>query len=99
MTGYTVWLDCAYQHISVHACMDGMQVCTRDEMVGPILLAPHAINHCTSQEVFLTQTCICIVMEYAKGGNLFNYLKQAGQLQEPVARCEGCCGLDCQSFI
>ena len=42
-----------------------------------------------SQEAFLTPTYVCIVMEYAQGGNLFNYLKMAGHLQEPVARCGG----------
>ncbi len=38
------------------------------------------------QEVFLTDQAICIAMEYASGGSLFNYVKRHGYLQEPAAR-------------
>lgn len=39
-----------------------------------------------AQEVFLTQQYICIAMEYASGGNLFNYVQRAQRLKEPAAR-------------
>jgi hypothetical protein len=39
------------------------------------------------QEVFLTPDYICIAMEYASSGNLFNYVKQAVRLKEAAARC------------
>ena len=42
---------------------------------------------CSAQEVFLTQSHVCMAMEYAKGGDLYNYVKAYGHLKEPVARC------------
>ncbi len=39
-----------------------------------------------SQEVFATDRFICIVMEYAGGGSLFNYVQRAGRLREAAAR-------------
>ena len=38
------------------------------------------------QEVFLTKDYICIAMEYASGGNLFSYVKQAIRLKEAASR-------------
>ncbi|KAJ9524838.1 hypothetical protein QJQ45_003025 [Haematococcus lacustris] len=38
------------------------------------------------KEVFVTKEFICIAMEFATGGNLFNYVQQAGRLKEPAAR-------------
>ncbi|GFH28853.1 protein kinase domain-containing protein [Haematococcus lacustris] len=38
------------------------------------------------KEVFVTKEYICIAMEYATGGNLFNYVQQAGPLKEETAR-------------
>lgn len=38
------------------------------------------------QEVFLTSDYICIAMEFASSGNLFNYVKQAIRLKEAAAR-------------
>ena len=49
---------------------------------------PSLITHaCTALEVFLTQSHVCMAMEYAKGGDLYNYVKAYGHLKEPVARC------------
>ncbi|KAI8467428.1 MAG: hypothetical protein J3K34DRAFT_523747 [Monoraphidium minutum] len=44
---------------------------------------PHVIQF---REVFLTPTDICIAMEYASGGTLFDYIQRSGRLHEPVAR-------------
>ncbi|KAF6257324.1 kinase-like domain-containing protein [Scenedesmus sp. NREL 46B-D3] len=44
---------------------------------------PHVIQF---KEVFLTHRFICIVMEYATGGSLFQYVQQHGCLKEAVAR-------------
>lgn len=38
------------------------------------------------KEVFLTADYVCIAMEYASGGSLFDYVKQHHKLKEPVAR-------------
>ncbi|GAX72676.1 hypothetical protein CEUSTIGMA_g132.t1 [Chlamydomonas eustigma] len=48
-----------------------------------ILRHPHVIEF---KEVFLTPEFICIAMEYASGGNLFSYVKQAIRLKEAAAR-------------
>ena len=48
-----------------------------------ILHHPHVIEF---REVFLTDEYICIAMEYASGGSLFQYVQKAGRLQEPAAR-------------
>lgn len=48
-----------------------------------ILRHPHVIEF---KEVFLTPKYICIAMEYASGGNLFNYVQKAARLKEPAAR-------------
>ncbi|KAK9808715.1 hypothetical protein WJX72_002433 [[Myrmecia] bisecta] len=37
-------------------------------------------------EVFLTPAHLCIVLEYASGGNLRDYLNKYGKMPEPVAR-------------
>ena len=34
----------------------------------------------------MTDRFICIVMEYAGGGSLFNYVQRAGRLREAAAR-------------
>lgn len=44
---------------------------------------PHVIQF---KEVFLTSRYICIVMEYATGGTLFQYVQKQGRLKEAVAR-------------
>eukprot|EP00775_Hariotina_reticulata_P011453 gene11453-11599_t len=44
---------------------------------------PHIIQF---KEVFLTRKFICIVMEYASGGTLFQYVQKQGRLKEAVAR-------------
>jgi serine/threonine-protein kinase SRK2 len=44
---------------------------------------PHVIQF---KEVFLTHRFICIVMEYATGGSLFQYVQRQGRLMEAVAR-------------
>ncbi|KAL6750394.1 Snf1-like ser/thr protein kinase [Haematococcus lacustris] len=44
---------------------------------------PHVVEF---KEVFVTKEFICIAMEFATGGNLFNYVQQAGRLKEPAAR-------------
>lgn len=44
---------------------------------------PHVIQF---KEVFLTTKHICIVMEYATGGTLFQYVQKQGRLKEAVAR-------------
>jgi serine/threonine-protein kinase SRK2 len=44
---------------------------------------PHIIQF---KEVFLTPKFICIVMEYASGGSLFQYVHKQGRLKEAVAR-------------
>jgi serine/threonine-protein kinase SRK2 len=36
--------------------------------------------------VFLTTTHIAIVMEYASGGELFEFVKRSGRLSEDAAR-------------
>lgn len=38
------------------------------------------------KEVFLTEHYICIAMEFANKGNLCNFVRKRGRLQEPVAR-------------
>lgn len=48
-----------------------------------MLRHPHVIEF---KEVFLTSEFICIVMEYAAGGNLFTYVQRAVRLKEPAAR-------------
>ena len=48
-----------------------------------ILRHPHVIEF---REVFLTDDYICIAMEYAAGGSLFQYVQKAGRLQEAAAR-------------
>lgn len=48
-----------------------------------MLRHPHVIEF---KEVFLTPEYICIVMEYASGGNLFGYVQRAIRLKEPAAR-------------
>mmetsp|Transcript_18816 Transcript_18816/g.32119 ORF Transcript_18816/g.32119 Transcript_18816/m.32119 type:complete len:375 (-) Transcript_18816:784-1908(-) len=48
-----------------------------------MLRHPHVIEF---KEVFLTDTYICIAMEYATGGNLFSYVQRAVRLKEPAAR-------------
>lgn len=44
---------------------------------------PHVIEF---KEVLLTPEYLCIVMEYASGGNLFSYVQRAVRLKEPAAR-------------
>ncbi|KAG1669330.1 hypothetical protein FOA52_014892 [Chlamydomonas sp. UWO 241] len=44
---------------------------------------PHVIQF---REVFLTSEHICIAMEYATGGSLFEYVQKQGKLKEAVAR-------------
>lgn len=44
---------------------------------------PHVIEF---KEVFLTKDYICIAMEYACGGSLFQYVQRAGRLREAAAR-------------
>lgn len=54
------------------------------ELVNHSLLRhPHVIQF---KEVFLTHKYICIVMEYATGGTLFQYVQKQGRLKEAVAR-------------
>lgn len=48
-----------------------------------LLRHPHVIQF---KEVFLTTDFICIAMEYATGGSLFQYVQRAGKLKESVAR-------------
>lgn len=48
-----------------------------------VLRHPHVIEF---KEVFITSEFICIVMEYASGGNLFSYVQKAMRLKEPAAR-------------
>ena len=48
-----------------------------------VLRHPHVIEF---KEVFITSEYICIVMEYASGGNLFSYVQRAIRLKEPAAR-------------
>lgn len=48
-----------------------------------MLRHPHVVEF---KEVFLTSEFICIVMEYAAGGNLFTYVQRAVRLKEPAAR-------------
>ena len=45
-------------------------------------------NPCESwcTQVFLTTTHIAIVMEYASGGELFEFVKRSGRLSEDAAR-------------
>ncbi len=40
----------------------------------------NALSSCFLQEVFLTSEYICICMEYAAGGSLFDYVKRQGRL-------------------
>lgn len=47
------------------------------------LLHAHIIRF---REVFLTSTHIAIVMEYASGGELFEFVKRSGRLSEDAAR-------------
>uniref|UniRef100_A0A7S0WYC6 Protein kinase domain-containing protein n=1 Tax=Chlamydomonas leiostraca TaxID=1034604 RepID=A0A7S0WYC6_9CHLO len=44
---------------------------------------PHVVEF---KEAFITPDFICIAMEYAAGGNLFNYVSKAVRLKEPAAR-------------
>uniref|UniRef100_A0A383W2H5 Protein kinase domain-containing protein n=1 Tax=Tetradesmus obliquus TaxID=3088 RepID=A0A383W2H5_TETOB len=44
---------------------------------------PHVIQF---KEVFLSRRFICIAMEYASGGSLFQYVQRQGRLKEAVAR-------------
>jgi serine/threonine-protein kinase SRK2 len=44
---------------------------------------PHVIQF---KEVFLSHRFICIAMEYATGGSLFQYVQRQGRLKEAVAR-------------
>ena len=45
------------------------------------------MTHCSlSVQVFLTTTHIAIVMEYASGGELFEFVKRSGRLSEDAAR-------------
>ncbi|GLI66872.1 hypothetical protein VaNZ11_010863 [Volvox africanus] len=48
-----------------------------------MLRHPHVIQF---KEVFLTSDYICIAMEYATGGSLFQYVQQQARLKEAVAR-------------
>lgn len=48
-----------------------------------MLRHPHVIQF---KEVFLTAEYICIAMEYATGGSLFQYVQQQARLKEAVAR-------------
>lgn len=48
-----------------------------------LLQHPHVVEF---REVFLTADCVCIAMEYASGGSLFDYIKSQHRLKEPVAR-------------
>ena len=49
---------------------------------------PSLIKHAhTAQEVFLTPSHVCMAMEYAKGGDLYNYVKAMGCLKEATSRC------------
>ena len=52
-----------------------------------LMCARVCAHACTVQEVFLTQSHVCMAMEYAKGGDLYNYVHACGHLKEPVARC------------
>ena len=40
-----------------------------------------------------------MAMEYAKGGDLYNYVKAYGHLKEPVARCASSRGIHECSLI
>ena len=44
---------------------------------------PHVIK---LEEIFVTDTHLALVMEYADGGDLFNYVRQRGSLSESHAR-------------
>lgn len=48
-----------------------------------LLRHPHVVQF---KEVFLTREYICIVMEYATGGSLFQYVQRQRFLKEAVAR-------------
>ncbi|MEW5319447.1 MAG: hypothetical protein WDW38_010598 [Sanguina aurantia] len=49
-----------------------------------LLRHPHVIEF---KEVFLTHDHICIAMEFSNGGDLHNYVKRAGRLNERASRC------------
>eukprot|EP01026_Neomeris_dumetosa_P045188 TRINITY_DN3826_c1_g1_i1.p1 TRINITY_DN3826_c1_g1~~TRINITY_DN3826_c1_g1_i1.p1 ORF type:complete len:373 (-),score=56.07 TRINITY_DN3826_c1_g1_i1:667-1695(-) len=48
-----------------------------------MLIHPHVIQF---KEVFVTDEYLCIVMEYAAGGDLFDYVAKKGGLKEEEAR-------------
>jgi serine/threonine-protein kinase SRK2 len=58
---------------------------TEAEMVNHSRLAghPHVINF---KEVFVTEEELCLVMEFAVGGTLLQYINRVGRLDETVAR-------------
>jgi serine/threonine-protein kinase SRK2 len=47
------------------------------------LVHPHIVQF---KEVFLTQRYLCIAMEYAAGGDMFEYVVRKGGLRESEAR-------------
>eukprot|EP00878_Enallax_costatus_P002756 GHUV01002946.1.p1 GENE.GHUV01002946.1~~GHUV01002946.1.p1 ORF type:complete len:495 (+),score=188.21 GHUV01002946.1:1356-2840(+) len=62
----------------------GVTKYVESELVNHSLLRhPHVVQF---KEVFLTRKFICIVMEYATGGTLFQYVQKLGRLKEAVAR-------------
>jgi serine/threonine protein kinase len=55
------------------------------------------LQHCPVLQVFLTPTHLCIVMEYAAGGELFDRIVKAGRFSEDEARYffqQLICGVD-----
>ncbi len=48
-----------------------------------LLRHPHIVHF---REVFLTEEHLCIVMEYANGGSLFNLVRKERRLKESLAR-------------
>lgn len=48
-----------------------------------LLRHPHVVQF---REMFLTQDHVCILMEYANGGSLFDMVSKERKLREPLAR-------------
>jgi serine/threonine-protein kinase SRK2 len=48
--------------------------------------SPALSDHCVDSQVFLTKEYLAIAMEYAAGGDMFQYVKHRGGLEEVEAR-------------
>lgn len=83
------WIRVAVLPLGREQALNDLRLCrchfpSAAEIVNHSLLRhPHIVHF---REVFLTEEHLCIVMEYANGGSLFNLVRKERRLKESLAR-------------